>query len=281
MALPAHDAAPPRTRLNGLAVTEGTHPAGSALPWHEHAGATICCVLRGGFVEGYRGHVVECTAGLVKTTPAGEPHYNRFDRGDARGILIELSPDYAAALRVHTTALDERHQVHDTTTAALALRIGRELRSGDASAPLAIEGLVLELIAALGRAQPVRIERQVPTWLREVREMVHARLADTLQISELADAVGVHPVTVARAFRRTFGCTIGEYRRRLRLECAAAQLVGSEAPLAQIALAAGFADQSHFSNLFRRRLGLSPSSYRRVFRDERRQGHGAAASPHA
>ena len=265
--------------LKGLAVTEGMHPAGSVLPWHAHAGATICCVLRGGFVEGYRGHEVECTAGLVKTTPAGEPHFNRFDREDSWGILIEVSADYAAQLRVYTSALDERRQVRDSSTAALALRIGRELRSRDASAPLALEGLVLELIAELGRAQPVRLARPAPAWLGDVREMLHARLADALQVSELAEAVGVHPVTVARAFRRAFGCTIGEYRRRLRLERAAAQLVSSEMPLAQIALAAGFADQSHFSNLFRRRLGISPSNYRRVFRDDLRRRYATGTAP--
>jgi AraC family transcriptional regulator len=265
--------------LRGLAVTEGTHPGGSTLPWHEHAGATICCVLRGGFVEGYRGHEVECAAGLVKTTPAGERHFNRFDRGDAWGILIEVPSEYAAELRGYTTALDERRQVRDSSTAALGFRIGRELRSRDTAAPLALEGLVLELIAALGRAQPVRIAKPAPAWLGDVREMLHDRLADALQIGELAGAVGVHPVTVARTFRRTFGCTIGEYRRRLRLERAAAQLVNSEIPLAQIALAAGFADQSHFSNLFRRRLGISPSNYRRVFRDDLRRRHPTAPSP--
>jgi AraC family transcriptional regulator len=82
----------------------------------------------------------------------------------------------------------------------------------------------------------------------------------------LAVGVGVHPVTLARAFRRAFGCTIGEYLRRLRIERAAEQLATGTQPLAEIALAAGFADQSHFSNVFRRRVGMSPSAYRREVR---------------
>lgn len=270
--------APRRTRVEGLAVTEGVHPEGSALPWHAHAGATICCVLGGGFVEGYRGHQVECSPGLLKTTPAGEPHYNRFDHGDTRGVMIEVTGDYAEEIRPYTTALEERRQVRDKTAAALALRISDELCAADASSPLALEGLVLELIAALSRAQPRWTAKGPPPWLGDVQDMLHARLADGLQIRELADGVGVHPVTLARAFRRTFGCTIGEYRRRLRLERAATQLVDSEAPLAQIALAAGFADQSHFSNLFRRRHGISPSSYRRVFRARLARGRSAPPS---
>jgi AraC family transcriptional regulator len=73
-------------------------------------------------------------------------------------------------------------------------------------------------------------------------------------------------VTLARTFRRTFGCTVGEYLRRLRIERAAEQLVSGDLPLAEIALAAGFADQSHFSNVFRRRTGVSPSAFRREAR---------------
>jgi AraC family transcriptional regulator len=78
--------------------------------------------------------------------------------------------------------------------------------------------------------------------------------------------VGVHPVTLARAFRRAFGCTVGEYVRRLRIERAARQLADSDLSLAEIALGAGFSDQSHFSNLFRRHTGLSPFQFRRAIR---------------
>jgi len=100
----------------------------------------------------------------------------------------------------------------------------------------------------------------------QARDLLHADLTTRRTLGELAAAVGVHPVTLARAFRRSFGCSVGEYLRRLRIERAAAQLGGSETPLATIALTAGFADQSHFSNLFRRETGMSPSAYRRAVR---------------
>jgi AraC family transcriptional regulator len=76
--------------------------------------------------------------------------------------------------------------------------------------------------------------------------------------------VGVHPVTLARGFRRRFGCTMGDYVRQRRIERAMEQLRSSHDSLAEIALQNGFADQSHFSNLFRRTVGLSPSRYRRL-----------------
>jgi AraC family transcriptional regulator len=82
----------------------------------------------------------------------------------------------------------------------------------------------------------------------------------------LAQSVGVHPVTLARAFRRAFGCTVGEYVRSLRIDRATHQLAQTELSLAEIALEAGFSDQSHFSNLFRRHTGFSPFRFRQVVR---------------
>jgi AraC family transcriptional regulator len=75
--------------------------------------------------------------------------------------------------------------------------------------------------------------------------------------------VGVHPVTLARGFRRAYGCTLGEYVRRQRIENACRQLLDSAASLAEIALANGFADQSHFSNTFHRYTVMTPARYRR------------------
>jgi AraC family transcriptional regulator len=82
-------------------------------------------------------------------------------------------------------------------------------------------------------------------------------------LSALASAVGLHPVYVARAFRARYGCAVGEYARRLRIGRAARELADGTQPLAVIAAQAGFADQSHFSRVFRRHTGLSPSAYRR------------------
>src|SRR5256885_155059 len=83
---------------------------------------------------------------------------------------------------------------------------------------------------------------------------------------------GAHPASLARAFRAHYGLSVGEYGRRLRLAGAAAELAGSETPLAEIAANAGFADQSHFTRVFRRHVGTTPARYRaqarsRAFQD--------------
>jgi AraC family transcriptional regulator len=72
----------------------------------------------------------------------------------------------------------------------------------------------------------------------------------------------VHPATLARAYRRRFGCSIGERVRALRVEHAARRLLETTEPLSTIAVGTGFYDQSHFTNAFRRQLGVTPAAYR-------------------
>jgi AraC-like DNA-binding protein len=251
----------------GFTVTEGIHHDGSELPWHHHETPTICFVLKGGFTEMWRGGSIVCTSSTLKITPAGERHWNRFSRGNVRGLLIEPAKTQVDRLGAYSGVLDERLSFHNGLLSGIAWRVFDEMRQMDTAAPLAIEGLLLELVAAASRLQEQNgSSGRRPRWLEDAREQIHLDLAARPSLSGLAESVGVHPVTLARAFRRAFGCTVGEYVRNLRIERATHQLGQTELSLAEIALSAGFSDQSHFSNLFRRHTGLSPYKYRRVVR---------------
>jgi AraC family transcriptional regulator len=78
----------------------------------------------------------------------------------------------------------------------------------------------------------------------------------------MAAAAGVHPVHLAREFRRFERCTVGEYIRRLRIERACNELSNSNDSIAAIASGTGFYDQSHFGRIFKRVVGMTPIEYR-------------------
>lgn len=259
-----------RVQVGGFTITEGIHRNGSELPWHHHETPSICFVLQGAFSEMWRGGSIACTSSTLKITPAGERHWNRFSQGDVRGLLIEPDDALVGAIRPYSAVLDERVSFHGGLMSGMARRVYDEMRRMDAAAPLAIEGLLLELVASASRMQEHNSSSGRPRWLEDARDRIHVELADRPTLTGLARSVGVHPVTLARAFRRSFGCTVGEYVRRLRIEHAARQLADTEVSLAEIALAAGFSDQSHFSNLFRRQTGLSPFQFRRAVRSTMR-----------
>lgn len=252
-----------RREVRGARFTEGTHRSGGVIPWHTHDDATMCLVLQGRFSEYSTGHVADCHPSSLKFMPAGERHWNRFHVGDVRGFMAEISlTPFSGDPRV-LAALDRQAQFVSGREVALAHRLYREFQKDDSAAPLATEGLLLELLAQLARSGERIQAGDSPAWARRAREIIHEHAAAPLSVAAIAEEVGVHPATLARGFRRVFGCSIGDMQRRLRLELALVDLGDPRQPLAQVALRAGFYDQSHFTNLFRRSYGTTPARYRR------------------
>jgi AraC family transcriptional regulator len=154
--------------------------------------------------------------------------------------------------------LDQPVDLQGSTPIRLATHLYDEFRRQDNLSPLAMEGLVLELMVETSRRATGSTERRPPHWLEQLGQLLRARFAENLTLQELANAVGVHEVHLARVFRKFHGCTVGEYVRQLRIEYASRQLSITDEGLADIACAAGFSDQSHFSRTFKSRTGMLP-----------------------
>jgi AraC family transcriptional regulator len=170
------------------------------------------------------------------------------------------------------TVLDRPSASRSATIAALGVRLHREFKLADGASALSIEGLLLELLAQVIRCSTPRSGSKPPAWLRQAQDYLHAHFSDDLSLREAANRVGVHPVHLARVYKHYHKCTIGEYVRNLRIEFAQRELVVSHTPLADIALAAGFCAQSHFSTAFKRQLGLTPAEYRASIRSREKHG---------
>ena len=155
---------------------------------------------------------------------------------------------------------------HGGYTQSLALRLYREFYRDDPVAPLAAEGLALEILAEAFRRQGAVTQRIPPRWVKRVKEVLHDRFNEQLTLFEIARSASIHPTHLARAFRRHFGCPVGEYVRQRRVEFVCDQLTNTSLPLAEIALAAGFSDQSHFNRIFKRCMAMTPSQFRRSSR---------------
>jgi AraC family transcriptional regulator len=141
------------------------------------------------------------------------------------------------------------------------LRILSEWRTESAE-NTGVERSVCDCIAAMD----ARRESDAPRWLRRVAEELDDTAVSPPPVTDLAGREGLHPVSLARLFRRHFGTSITERIRRRRVERAAGLLAADSAGLAEIALNTGFADQSHLSRVFRRETGLTPGAYRRLAR---------------
>ena len=118
-------------------------------------------------------------------------------------------------------------------------------------------------------------ERALPPWLSGVREMLQVHGMGRLTLKDLARCAGRHPVQISREFHRYFGCTIGAYVRQVRIAHAQRLLSLDGMSVAEIALACGFSDQSHFTTQFRRLTGLPPKKFRDSKRERDASGDSA------
>ena len=250
----------------GLLVTDATFGPDLRLPPHVHDRTCVATTIEGSFDSHMRGRSYWSSQSMVLTEPAGERHANRFGPRGARVVIVQPDAGRAELLRPGAGLLDSINQLLDPTVGVLARRLATELTQRDAAAPLALEGLALELLALTARLPHTGRSNSVPRWLCRVRDRLHDELGSTPTLQTLAALAGVHPAHLTRAFRRHFSRSIGEYLRDRRLEWAAGALAESDEPIADVATAAGFADQSHFTRRFRLRFGCTPARYRRSTR---------------
>ena len=126
-----------------------------------------------------------------------------------------------------------------------------------------VEALLLDLIS---RHLNVIRERSSarPSWLGLLLDYLDDTFEQEWSLHNIAAEVGVHPVYLCRSFSEQFGCTLGEYIRKLRMLRGWQLLAIGNSSLAEVASQSGFADQSHFTRLFKKQFGLAPGEYRRL-----------------
>jgi AraC family transcriptional regulator len=251
--------------LRGLRCAEALYPAGLRLDRHVHERPSVTVIAAGSLVElcGPRLRPVPCAAGAVVVRPGGEPHANAV--GSAGVVNVELEIDRALLDRY---GLPIAHpEVHPTAAlGSLVPRLRRALAGREAAALLLAEALALEILALILPERPASPRRA--RWLERVHERILDEFRSVLTVTELARDADVHPVYLARAFRERYGASPAETIRALRIEWAAAQLTEGRRPIADIALEAGFHDQSHFTRRFRAAVGVPPGAYRRERRSK-------------
>jgi AraC family transcriptional regulator len=101
-----------------------------------------------------------------------------------------------------------------------------------------------------------------PWQVRQVNRHIDEALGSTIRTDDCAAAARLSTSHFRRAFKVTFGLTFLRYVNQRRIERAQELMVMTDHPLGQIARRCGFADQSHFTRVFRRLVGPSPAIWR-------------------
>src|SRR6266550_4611528 len=154
-----------RATAAGIDLAELKYSAGLHLPRHSHERAGFCLVLDGTYVEDYSTRNLNCRAHTVTFSPAGEEHRNIFGEGTVHCLTIDVPHQFLA--RLDGLTLRAPFEQQGGTLAMLAERLLFETREADDASPLAIEGLVLEMIAVAARSE--RVHSHVSPAIHRVR----------------------------------------------------------------------------------------------------------------
>ena len=237
-------------RTPSMVIAEFRLPPNFTIPTHGHAPPHIAVVLEGALREGDH----EIHAGGLRYSPAQDVH--RIATLDAGAHVIVLE-----AFGFPQLQLNRRVFVPPERARVLVEHLRDQLFASPSSSPASVEESALALFTMM-RNSARRRAANTPDWLERVRARIADEGAAADSLDDLAEVAGCHRTFMARSFRAWFGVSVGEYRRRRRLQATWQLLGDAKLPLGAVATQSGFADQSHMTRVFRRDVGETPAEVR-------------------
>lgn len=237
------------------------HKRGKTLPTHSHERGFFSFLLNGSYSETFSGKSFEYGPITLWWHRPGVVHQDEVGVSGGHFFNIEIQPDCIEELK-DLIRLPDDFYVRCGPLVWSAFRLYHEVRNWQTGTDLIAEGITLEMLGYSARDSLAK--GRPPLWLKRVLERLNEDLSSNFTVKELAKDVGVHPVHLTSVFRKFQRQTIGDYVRNRRLSRAMQMLSDREISLSEIAVSVGFFDQSHFSRVFKSRLGLTPAIFRRT-----------------
>jgi AraC family transcriptional regulator len=246
-------------RSGDFTVTAVTHSSAREVPLHAHAHAFFSMLVSGHYREWFGRKHWDARPLAMVLRPAQAEHRDEIGPDGALFLCVDIAPSYWNAIAGAGAEL-QRCAFDDRPMSCVALRLLGELCEKRPGWRGVAEALVTELVAE-HLAETRSVQRREPRWLRRAVERLHDDPANE-SLGTVAADLDLHPVHVSRMFKRHLGVTVSQYLRELRLRRAARALLESTEPLAELADAHGFADQSHMTRELAHATSWSPAKLR-------------------
>jgi AraC family transcriptional regulator len=238
-----------------------------------HVGAPAKLVCR----RDGRRHSGTAVHGDIDIIPADTP--SRWEMQDENDTTLLLSlPQKLLRAVAHESGLDaarmevrNRFQVRDTELETLCWAMKREMELRYPSGRLYLDGLALAVASrvvvkhsSVAKLTEERNEGLGGRRLKQVLSFIEDQLAEDLSLERIASVAGISASHLNSLFRISMGVPVYQYLIQRRVERAKTLLLQDGLSMAEIALAAGFAHQSHMARHMRRVLGVPPRAMKRL-----------------
>jgi AraC family transcriptional regulator len=253
----------------GITVSEVEYTEMRHCRSHTHEQAFFSLLLEGSYREYFGRSELRYYPSTLGFHPTATEHVDEIAVIGTRFLLIQLSNEYNQRM------LEGEPALRNAVSPLLCNARGSWLATTLLYYPCDIEGAVPEMLSTLLPDWSRTADKRRPKWLPRALDLLRSEYTGRPTVIDVAQRLDLHPVYLAREFRRWSGQSVCEFVNRLRVCRALEHLQRSEIPLAEIALRAGFADQSQFTKTFRRYHGTTPGSVRRAFAGNSRSLRGA------
>ncbi|MGD9563184.1 MAG: helix-turn-helix transcriptional regulator [Pyrinomonadaceae bacterium] len=244
----------------GISVVEVEYRNEVFEGWHSHRQPHITLFLQGGTIEKRKTSERVFGFGDLAFYHGGEPHQNYKTSFPSKNINLELDEVLLERLGI-TEAMIERSIADKVSSKLLILKIYHECLIADELSEDTKQMLVAQFAPGANYFEGFA---NCPTWVRSLFEILNDRWHETPKLSELGKVLGLNPITISKHFPRYFGCSFGEYLRRLKVDQALTLIRNGRSSLTQIAHDCGFSDQSHFVRTFKHQTGFLPRQFQRL-----------------
>ncbi len=245
--------------VRGVCFAITCREARTIIPEHAHRPASFNVLLSGQhhWVSA-EGKIRWSLPGIWYYRAPSESHAHESCATPIRSLGVQFPIEEMPALG----KIDSRLVLDHPVGRSLVTEVLEALRCHDPGSEHILYASVHRVAASFLRyGRPVSDQNLRP-WLASARQWLDEHWLESVHLTECAAAVGAHPSHLAREFKTAFGMTVGDYIRDRRLEWAYDELGRNDRKVADIAVAAGFSDNAHFSRVFKQRYGKSPSTLR-------------------
>jgi AraC family transcriptional regulator len=223
---------------------------------HYHQNPHLSLITTGNHLEKRKSKEYQRKPGDILFCRAGESH--QFLTGKpAKNINIEL--DYIFLKKYDISENQIENSILQVDSKLKILKMFYELKLKDENIETSIQILLLDLIKDTKK----ELSQKKPKWIDSLINILNDRWSDQITLVELSILLDVHPVTISKYFSKFFGCTFGEYRRRLKVSKSLELIKNSPLSVTEIAYLSGFADQSHFIRSFKSLVGFTPKVFQK------------------
>lgn len=239
-------------------ITSKTAYVNCQKEFHYHENPHLSFILQGGNIEYKQKESSLKNMGDILFYHAGELHKTLPLNEQTANLNLEIELSF-----LKENSLSEQQLYNAVADLAYSrlfmLKVYADVQLNDSLTAASIHALLLGFIksTALGNYQEIK-------WCWQLREILNDEWTENHSLAELSKRLAVHPVTISRYFTKYFGCTYGDYVRRLRISKSLPLIKLGKYSLTEIAVLCGFADQSHFIRVFKYYTGINPKHFQKL-----------------